>query len=491
MQGRSLRRIPDMLKFVKYLFILLLLAGCVKPIEPDPDPEPEPNEEELFKDPQGNKILSPVSIPFVYGNPIEIIFTNDPRISKVEIRGLKNKVIENRINQEINDKIDDLIGHINAANLPPFRGIYAKIPADSVAVDYYINSYVSYNFDNILSVSFSGWYNFTVNGMAEYVSVLDALNYDLTTGQPLTVSDLLTNDVDVQRVLSNPLSELIKKGMDLPTDQYWGTAPTQLVAPFKGIKGNQVFFITTHGIIFIFDYRNPEFNNGFFSTQVMLEYFKLMPYLAIADRFKSDKNIYENPIRHAEFLHLTENAPRDDHGSEVYKDIDIYTYRAFQKDVPAFYINKIPDVLAIVKTMIDEYSGERKIEHAYATHYAEKVGEFINLSWYTSIYSDEITYQESRQTYNRDGELMTLEDLFVDGFKYRDFLWGEFEKNIQNLHLYDKEIILDSIKFTIGHAGISFSASQPKTDESPAFNGGVYLSYNDIGMENLTIFNDE
>jgi hypothetical protein len=482
-----------MLKFVKLLIIAMLLAGCAKPIEPDPDPDPDPkpNPEELFKDPQGTKILSPVDIPFVYGNPIEIISTNDPRISKVEIRGLKNKVIENKINQEINQKVDILISYINALNLPPYRGIYAKIPANSVAVDYYINAYVSYNFDNILSISFSGWYNFTVNGMAEYVSVLDALNYDLTTGHPLTVSDLLTNDVDAQRVLSNPLSELIKKGMDLPTDQYWGTAPTQLVAPFKGIKGNQVFYITTNGIIFIFDYRNPEFNNGFFSTQVMLEYFKLVPYLAIADRFRTDKNIYESPIRHAEFLYLTENATRDDNGNETYKNVDIYTYRAFQKEVPAFYINKIPDVLAIVKTMIDDYSGDQKIEYAYATQYAEKVGEFINLSWYTSIYTDEITYQETRQTYTKDGEVMTLEDLFVNGFKYRDFLWKELGKNIQNLHLYDKEILLDSIQFTIGNAGITFSASLPKTDESPAFNGGVYLSYNDIGMENLMIFNDK
>lgn len=482
-----------MLKFAKILIIALLLAGCSEPITPDPDPKPEPNKDELFKEPQGNIVTSPVSIPFVYGNPIEIISTNDPRSFNIEVRGLKNKVIENKINDEITKKMDTLFSYASAANLPPYRGIYAKIPSNSTAVDYFVNSYVSYNYNNVLSISFNGWYNFYVDGKAEYVTVSDALNFDLITGNHLTVNDLLTNDVNSQNVINNPLSVAILKSADLPDDQYWGYTPLNLVAPFKGIKGNQIFYITNNGIMFIFDYRNPEFINGFHSIQLMLGFYELMPFLAIADRFKSDINIYEDPIRHAEFLYLSKNALRDEQGNVRYKDVDIYTYRSVGDDVPAFYTEKLPEVLPIVQSMIDEYSGEKKIEYAYATQYAEMVGEYVNLSWYASIYADKIIYEEWRATYDKNGEIMTIKDLFVDGYMYRDFLWSEFVKVANDLpwQNYDKETILDSLQFTVGHSGIYFSTYQKATETTEEFTMSIYVSYNDINMDYLTLFDNE
>jgi hypothetical protein len=481
-----------MLKFAKYLLILLLLVGCAKPVDPDPNPKPEPNEDELFKDPQGNAVSSPVSIPFVYGNPIEIIENNSDKVNSFAISGLENKVIENKINKEIADKIDLYLSYINPLKLPPFRGIYAKIPADASVSEYYIYAYPTFNFNNVLSVAFHGWFRYDIKGVPEYINVSDALNYDLTTGKHLTVSDLLTNDSDPQQVLSNPLSELIAKSVDSPPDSwFWDRVPFELVAPFKGIKGNQTFYISNTGFHFIFDYRNPEFSYGFSSITLQLTYNKVMPYVAITKRFVSDKDIYESPIRQAEFLDLSENMMRDEEETVTYRKVDIYTSKFISADVPQFYIDKIPDVLTLIYAMIDENIDEYPIESAYGSVSADIVGEYVTLNMYYTIYTNQSIYKEWSATYDADGNILTIDDLFVDGYYYRDVLWATMLETYPGSENFDKETILNSFNFSIQLSGLSFSASLPATETSEAQMFSFYIPYSTFGMENLTLFGYE
>ncbi|MBV1710285.1 MAG: hypothetical protein KMY54_10580 [Erysipelothrix sp.] len=482
-----------MLKFVKLLIIALLLAGCAKPIEPDPDPEPEPNEEELFKDPQGNKILSPVSIPFVYGNPIRIIDKNSDKINSFEISGLKNKVIENKINQEIAAKIDLFLSYLNPSKLPPFRGIYAKIPADASVSEYYIYAYPTFNFNNVLSISFHGWFRYDIKGTPEYINISDALNYDLTSGKHLTVSDLLTNDSNPQKALSDPLSKIIAKSVDSPPDSwFWDRVPFELVAPFKGIKGNQTFYISNTGFHFIFDYRNPEFEYGFSSIPLQLTYSKVMPYVAITERFLTDKDIYESPIRQAEFLDISENMMRNEEKSITYLEVDIYTSKFLSADVSQFYIDKLPDVLTLIYELIDDNIDEYNIESAYGTVSADIVGEYVTLNMYYSIYTNQaIIYHDWSATYDADGNILTLDDLFVDGYFYRDVLWAQLLETYPGYENYDKEAILDNLNFSIQLSGMSFSSSIPATETAEAQMFSFYVPYSTFGMKNLTLFGYE
>jgi hypothetical protein len=481
-----------MLKFVKYFLILLLLAGCTKPVNPDPEPEPKPNEEELFKDPQGNIVTSPVRIPFVYGNPIEIIENNSDKINSFTISGLRNKVIENKINQEIASKIDTFLSYLNPVTLPPFRGIYAKIPADASVSEYYIYAYPTFNFNNVLSISFHGWYRYDIKGTPEYINVSDALNYDLTTGKHLTVSDLLTNDSDPQQVLSNPLSEIIAKSVDSPPDSwFWDRVPFELVAPFKGIKGNQTFYISNTGFHFIFDYRNPEFDYGFTSITLQLTYNKVMPYVAITKRFVTDKDIYELPIRQAEFLDLSENMMRDEEEIVTYRKVDIYTSKFISADVPQFYIDKLPDVLSLIYAMIDENIDQYNVESAYGSVSADIVGEYVTLNMYYSIYTDQSIYHEWSATYDADGNILTMDDLFVDGYFYRNVLWAQLLESYPSYEGFDKEAILDNMNFSIQLSGLSFSVNIPATETTEAQMFSFYIPYSTFGMENLTLFGYE
>jgi hypothetical protein len=494
MQGRNLRRIPDMLKYAKCFLLILLLVGCAKPVNPDPDPDPEPTpkEEELFKKPQGNVVNSPVSIPFVYGNPISIIDKNSNKINSFMISGLKNKVIENKINQEIAAKIDLFLSYLNPLKLPPFRGIYAKIPADASVSEYYIYAYPTFNYNNVLSISFHGWFRYDIKGTPEYINVSDALNYDLTSGKHLTVSDLLTNDIDPKQVLSDPLSKIIAKSVDSPPDSwFWDRVPFELVAPFKGIKGNQTFYISNTGFHFIFDYRNPEFEYGFSSIPLQLTYSKVMPFVAITERFLTDKDIYESPIRQAEFLDTSENMMRSEENSLIYREVDIYTSRFISADVPQFYIDKLPDVNSLIYSLIDENIDEYNIESAYGTVSADIVGEYITLNMYYSINADKIIYEEWSATYNGSGDILTLDDLFVDGYFYRDILWTQLLETYPGYENYDKEAILNSFNFSIQLSGMNFSARIPATETTEAHMFSFYVPYSTFGMENLTLFGYE
>jgi hypothetical protein len=480
-----------MLKFARILLIAFLLAGCTEPVTPDPDPKPEPNKEELFKDPQGKNISSPVNIPFVYGNPLELLYSGDSRVSSVQISGLKNKVIENKINKEINEMIDTLLSYKNAANLPPYRGIYARIPSESTALDYNIYSYVSYNFNNVLSITFTGWYNFNIGGTAEYVTASDALNYDLTTGNHLTVSDLLTNDVNTKQALSDPLSVLIKKSMDSTDSFGWDRYPLDLVSPFRGIKGNQVFYITNSGIVFIFDYRNPEFNSRFQTIQLNLRFKELLPYLAITERFRTDKDIYEAPIRHAEFLELSSGFHHGETKTIKYKNVDVYFSEHIPDDVPSYHVEQIPDVLPILYKMIDEYVDSVDIQSASGSIFASVVGEYVNIGWYASIYFDEIYHKEWSASYNGKGEIMKLADLFVDGYMYKDVIWSSLLETYPGYSFIDKTIILDSITFSIHTTGLNFFVNIPATETTSSESFSFYVPYGTFGMDNLTLFQHE
>ncbi len=481
-----------MSKFAKLLFVLFLLMGCTKPVDPDPDPDlkPKPKEEELFKSPQGNNVISPVSIPFVYGNPIEIIEEYKVRINTFSISGLKNIVNENKINAAISEKIEHLISYINSEKLPPYRGIYAKIPKETVATEYYIGTYPTYNFNNVLSIAFYGWYSFDINGNSEYVSLSDALNFDLTTGNLLTVSDLLTNDSNTQKQLSDQIALVIAKSLD-SDDYFWDRPSITLAAPFKGIKGNQKFYISNSGFHFIFDYSNPEFDNGFMSVTLHVPYSKVMPYVAITQRFTTTGSIYEAPIRQAEFLYLNEAAVREETKTVIYRGVNVYSYRFLSTDVPQSYIDNLPDPVQLTYQMIDEVIDKYPIQSAYANVYASMVGEYVGLSTYNSVYSEDNYYKQWSITYNGKGEVVKLSDLFVNGYFYRNILRDEIKKNSGQSGIDDMEALLDSLQFTLDTAGISFNGFLPATETRGPYNIGFYVPYSTFGMENLTLFNHE
>jgi hypothetical protein len=301
---------------------------------------------------------------------------------------------------------------------------------------------------------------------------------------------VLSNDSNTQQKFSDELAVIIARSQDA-NDYVWDQTPVNLVAPFKGIKGNQSFFLSTSGVHFIFDYRNPEFDNGFTTVVLHLPYSKIMPSLAITQRFSSNNFIYESPIRHAEFLELAEKVMRDELEVINYRGVEIYYSRFISSDVPAFYLEKIPDALPDMKQTIDELVGLVEIQNSYISVYANKVGEYVGLSSQYSVYADRQYYQRWYSTYNSQGDLITLDDLFVSGYYYRNTLREEIQNIYGTSATIDMEALLDSVQFMLNPAGISFSAYLPPSESNEPYIVEFYVPYSTFGMENLTLFDYE
>ena len=119
------------------------------------------------------------------------------------------------------------------------------------------------------------------------------------------------------------------------------------------------------------------------------------------------------------------------------------------------------------------------------------VGEYVGISTYNSVYSEDIYYKQWSITYNAKGEIVKLSDLFVSGFFYRNVLRDEIKKNSGGSEVEDMEALLDSLQFTLDIAGISFNGFLPATETRGPYNIGFYVPYSTFGMENLTLFDHE
>ena len=182
-------------KLVRLCLVLLLIAGCSKQIGPNPRLE----EDETFKAPQGSIVSAPFDFSFLVQNPIN----QPPGLV------LKNKTIEARVLKDIEDMRAKFDSYTNPVNLPPYPALLEADMSKLKLVDhyYYASSTFAFNFNNIYSLYFWGKYTFDNDGKMETVYIADALNFDLTTGNQLTVSDLLVNGADVQKTFNDLLVE--------------------------------------------------------------------------------------------------------------------------------------------------------------------------------------------------------------------------------------------------------------------------------------------
>ena len=76
-------------------------------------------------------ILSPIEIPYLVANPLEIIYNDQSEGSRdrtLFISGLEDRQVEDKINE----RLKTLYIEMKARDLPPYRGIKSKIDRKSV-----------------------------------------------------------------------------------------------------------------------------------------------------------------------------------------------------------------------------------------------------------------------------------------------------------------------------------------------------------------------
>jgi hypothetical protein len=185
-----------MLKLTKYLLVLVLLGACtsqVKPVVKDPV---------VFPDPIGS-ITSPDTATYAFKNQYveEQIEENDGivQIYRDRFTGFKSPTVEAKINDAITFKLNSFKKYTDIANFPNYRGFFKTHDMASFEIlGVYASTNVTYSKNNLLSmqVGCSIEYQDKNSDGSQYISISDALNFDLNTGNQISLSDLFINGYD-------------------------------------------------------------------------------------------------------------------------------------------------------------------------------------------------------------------------------------------------------------------------------------------------------
>ncbi len=493
--------------------IMMLLAGCGGSLQ-QPDQPDGPNSSASAKN-----VVSPVTIPYLVKNPLVIDTTeetdDDGLFYKrtMSISGLLDKEVEKKISAEIEAA---RIG-METGEPPGYRGIKRLLLPGSELYGNSIDQSVSYNYNNVLSVIIynnrtyvtpdsAGALPQDTEGRYEhmiYIGAASALNYDLNTGAPITLKDVFTDDADYIAILNDYLkTKLI--GSNADDEGYYGGVEMyglKLAAPFKGIDEDQDFFLFQGGLGLIFDQDDPEFDTGMNPQMIRINFADLDGKVAVTERFydESDESadLYESaepPVK--EFMQVWPGADVFENKSETIGLVNVfYSYR-YPESIPEEARDKVMELYVPDRDRIQEISA-LAAQSGEASSYEQYVWASVSGPYTTVVRSRSANvsarWESSTENYcyDADGRLLAIEDIFVPGYDFEAVVRKGLKDAIEQ---YGREPDLsmdelyDSLTLSIGLSEISFMTVPAHFDEYSGYPVNFYLSFQDIGCDNLTLF---
>ena len=486
-------------------------------------------------------VSAPVGFFYTIENPLEIIAEQITEGSDKEenievshtvitISGLADKEVENRIN----DRIWQVYEKLKSPALPPFRGIKTVIPQTALIVSDYIDMYDSASFNNILSISMARYATYSIpNGEGEhlrdysgqyinteYVSTQETLNFDLNTGAEITLADVFADNVDYLALLNDAVSLELNK--DSPQDEgyfirWFGL---KLTEPFKSLLPDQKFCLRPDGISLILDYDTPEFYIQDFTARTMdLGYRELGDSVAITKRFYTEgKSIFSSSEEPKKVL-LGSGYNSIPFKKQEYEDdrVAVYNYVRISSGFPEVLLEKVMAIAEPSRQKIDELnrivkagvSNGSGIEKGYLEQQvsAAAVGPYATITKHINGGAgDHWFFNEEYRTYDlKTGKELTLTDIFTEGFDYIFLVRRGFEKKIsEHKGLYKDgipmtpeetqakldEALSGILEFCPASENLWIAAGEAEFFGSYREPFGISLSYEEIGYENLVIFDE-
>jgi len=445
--------------FLLALLTMVMLSSCAKAVTPEPKPFPEFPEAEAisFSTPHGI-VTSPDSAKFWIANNLTIETTYDPIIMNdqgVEIsvihstvEGLSDATVETLINTKIEAKLQELMKYANFDKLPVYPGFYAAYPDGKRTIkSLSINASSFFNANNILSVRFFASVlinnNYANTGTADFI-IQDAMNFDLNTGTELTLSDVFVNDSNFQVVLNKEILLKAQSQTDPVKDELqWWTDAYRYIGGFKGIRGDVKFCLENDKITLLFNENYPEFEYDFSTVTITLPYQRLQDILAFGQRFThNDRSLFTNKTRstvknylyktHTEILNETHNG-RPVH-SEIFYDDELSDRF---KQIRDTLIQQDRETIAALK--------DPSIQQVYYEFKTRSEGPYLIIRSYMNL---GISDQGRKAIYEEDGTLLTLDEVFAEGFDYRTYIKGQIAKIIKESgyqESYDLDQVCDSL----------------------------------------------
>jgi hypothetical protein len=490
-----------MSKYAKTILVLLLfLSACTKNV---PNPPVVFDKPVPFGKPAGKVIGSPAYPDFVAVNPLTFDSVVNPQNTgavKMVVRGLKDISFQDRINADIQAIYDRFLSYKDL-KLLPYRSAKKEFAQRPIVIPT-ISFAATFNFNNLLSIVGTGSYDFYTNDteLSGYrrVSVVETLNYDLTTGKPIVLADLFTNDADVAGILDPQVVKFVRLSGSEYVDsdtvrQIFGYRTFEQVSPFKGIQGDQVFALVDYGIQLYFDYRTPEFETGAAVIQLDIPLSDLRPYFVGDQRFVSDTSPYLNEVKEYRFLMDWDLSERVSAEKKVVTDGQTLTLTtSYPKNIDAFYFDRIASLIDETQAFITSF-GLGKVKFASRQVNYSKMGKYSLLDIYTGINDTNWgVYIQSRECYDASNKRLKIEDLFVKGFDFETIIRVKIEEQLGymvGLDLMDRYAELRAnLSFLIRENALVMDTYAISPVDGFPYSIEIYLPYDEIGGKNLTIF---
>lgn len=496
--------------------------------------------------PTRSGLNSPIEINYLVQNPIEIVELVEEKAQDYSYRsftftGLADQEIQNKIN----DRITSAYNEMREKGIPPYRGAKVRIPEGAKKIGENISVYPSGSFNNILSVSLNKYVNYAIpeadgsfleyqpgqyQNIAGYGEIL-SLNFDLNTGEEISISAIFTDDTDATALLTGIMERKLHEenaaedGYFVMTEFY----NLKLTKPFTGIHADQEFYLNSWGLALVFDYRNTDFETNMQPAVVMIPWAELDGKAAVTARFyDAEKNIYTSTAPAVKsLLNGNDRANKQNQSQDKVGRVNVYLTTNYSDQYPEAVQQKIRELSTRDEARIQSMQAEMEAKsqeflNQYGEAYYEQsvsafsAGNYITVS--RNVYGmipketpqdGSGAYQES-QYYCFDkttGKQVTLKDLFVPGYDpaliikkaLRDainstvFSYGAalgLSKEEQQKYLSEEYIgnLYEQIKgFGVQSDGLFFAppAITVGTQTYPVF---VTLTYKDIGCDNLSLF---
>lgn len=515
------------LLLIALLVAAIAVTGCTQKVPPVVPEDPDPPQEEPA--PAGDPLMPlrfgpvveypvkavsyPVRINHLVENNLEFSRNMVGSTREVYVAGLKDLAVQ----EKINANLAELYDFVRTGGIPPYRGVRTIVPEDSKLMAFEFEAMATFNSNDVLSivVRYYKEYSAATRRWAPIVQGIETRNFDLTTGEEIPLSYVFCDDVDYLALLNDSMQ---RRYVGLKaTEDYYGMfddwAPI-LVAPFRGVRADHVYYLHDGELCLVLDHRTPEFELNQFAIQAALPFSDFPGAIAITERFyDKDADLYVSRSQRTLSLPTVQNQQKS-------LDSEMTSYLGESHAYMVYY--RIPSTVspAVRSFVASEFAAHRSIVESFAGRgegywtlykgmYTRQVGQYTmvfmtevenrleepigfieELQWMMHMGDQSYSIRESIYCFTAEGEVIGLPDLFVPGFDYEGIIRDAYARVQGYAHVRRPayEEIASRIAFSLESREISFLTPYLETHDGYKQSIRFSIPYKDIGYENLTIF---
>lgn len=489
------------LYFMLLLIFILNAVGCeAKTIASEPAAK-----EPVVSEPVVEQIKATIPLDerkFLYDNGIKIEPTEFQtiddnkivnRINYPVISGLKDKSVQNKINNDILEVCKKLLSQFEPEFLTTKKDDIRKISSKNAY------SYLCYSYNNVIIVEYSVSFDIEFKGNNYYPNNQSkSIGYDLNTGDKVNLDDVFKPGSDYKSKINSFISKYLIE------NNYDDYEAERMTKPFQGIRENQSFSLGFEGLRIILDEKNDEFFYNGYTDQIVIPFNYLGDDLYIFDKYyNQNNNIYEqsklnkmllpNKLQFKASNILQENKPK----------YYIYITQGEFINVPNKDIEKKLNQMAKFNFDLEGFKVQAKkyAESGKDSQYSHHVNIFINAGGYLSLaVIDDIRfdtlYEHKREPFNYDfnqNREMLISDIFADGYDASNVIKTYIKKN---LHYKLTEDVLDaSVKESIESNIFTFDEYaiqihfDPRDANLEPHQKWVFIPFDEFGRQNIKLYN--